>query len=126
MPPKLLVADDEPDLELLLRQKFRREIARGSIEFVFAHNGAEYGDCGEVHFDRDDILVLCTDGIREASSPTQGMFGRPRMQEVIRRNCTRSSEEIARRITDAVLAFCDGLPVRDDMTLTVVKRTEAV
>ncbi len=38
---KILVVDDEPDLELLLRQKFRRRIRRREINLVFARNGVE-------------------------------------------------------------------------------------
>jgi sigma-B regulation protein RsbU (phosphoserine phosphatase) len=41
MPVKTLVVDDEPDLELLVRQKFRRQIREEVFEFVFAQNGAE-------------------------------------------------------------------------------------
>lgn len=41
MPVKLLVVDDEPDLELLIRQKFRRQIREGVFQFVFARNGIE-------------------------------------------------------------------------------------
>jgi len=39
MPVIVLVVDDEPDLELLVRQKFRRQIREKEFEFVFAHNG---------------------------------------------------------------------------------------
>ena len=38
---KILVVDDEPDLELLVRQRFRRQIRGGEYAFVFAPNGAE-------------------------------------------------------------------------------------
>jgi sigma-B regulation protein RsbU (phosphoserine phosphatase) len=38
---KILVVDDEPDLELMVRTKFRKEIKQNEIEFVFAHNGQE-------------------------------------------------------------------------------------
>ena len=41
IPTRLLVVDDEEDLELLIRQKFRRAIRKGEIDFVFAHNGQE-------------------------------------------------------------------------------------
>ena len=41
MPFKVLVVDDEPDMELLIRQRFRRKINDGEFEFVFAHNGEE-------------------------------------------------------------------------------------
>ena len=40
-PFKILVVDDEPDLEPLMLQRMRRHIRRGQYEFVFAHNGVE-------------------------------------------------------------------------------------
>lgn len=41
MPNKILVVDDETDLELLVRQHFRRKIRAGEMEFAFAHSGKE-------------------------------------------------------------------------------------
>jgi phosphoserine phosphatase RsbU/P len=38
---RILIVDDEPDLELLIRQKFRREIRDGRYTFFFASNGRE-------------------------------------------------------------------------------------
>jgi adenylate cyclase len=38
---KILVADDEVDLEMLIKQKFRRQIREHKYEFVFALNGNE-------------------------------------------------------------------------------------
>src|SRR5580692_7044792 len=38
---KILVADDEADLEVLIKQKFRRQIREKQYEFVFAANGIE-------------------------------------------------------------------------------------
>ncbi|MFO7844977.1 MAG: response regulator [Balneolaceae bacterium] len=38
---KLLVVDDEQDVEMLFLQKFRKEIRNGSIELVFAFSGQE-------------------------------------------------------------------------------------
>src|SRR5262249_31389326 len=37
----ILVVDDEPDLEVLVTQKFRRQIRDGMIRFVFARDGLE-------------------------------------------------------------------------------------
>ncbi len=39
--PKILVVDDEPDLELLIKQKFRKEIKEGTYNFTFANNGVK-------------------------------------------------------------------------------------
>jgi adenylate cyclase len=41
MTATILVVDDEPDLETLVQQKFRRRIRDGEIRFLFAHDGAE-------------------------------------------------------------------------------------
>jgi len=38
---KIMVVDDEVDLEPMIRQKFRRQIRDGVYDFVFAHNGLE-------------------------------------------------------------------------------------
>ena len=38
---KILVVDDEPDLEPLVLQRMRRNIRSGEYEFVFAHDGVE-------------------------------------------------------------------------------------
>ena len=38
---RILMVDDEEDLELLVRQRFRRRIRKGEYDFLFAHNGKE-------------------------------------------------------------------------------------
>lgn len=38
---KFLVVDDEQDVEMLFRQKFRKEIKSNKIEFIFAFSGKE-------------------------------------------------------------------------------------
>jgi YesN/AraC family two-component response regulator len=39
--PNILIVDDEPDLELLIRQRFRRQIREGVYHFTFAGHGRE-------------------------------------------------------------------------------------
>src|SRR6202166_2981230 len=41
MTATILVVDDEPDLEALVLQKFRRQIRDGVVQFMFAHDGIE-------------------------------------------------------------------------------------
>jgi len=38
---KILVVDDERDIEILFQQRFRREIKEKEIDFVFAYSGEE-------------------------------------------------------------------------------------
>ncbi|HLX16419.1 MAG TPA: adenylate/guanylate cyclase domain-containing protein [Bradyrhizobium sp.] len=41
MTATILVVDDEPDLEALVLQKFRKQIRDGAVTFMFAHDGLE-------------------------------------------------------------------------------------
>ncbi len=38
---KILVVDDEQDVKTLFEQRFRKEIKRGEVEFVFAFSGED-------------------------------------------------------------------------------------
>lgn len=53
---KILVADDEVDLETLIKQKFRRQIREQKYEFVFALNGNEALSRMEEHPDVSMVL----------------------------------------------------------------------
>ena len=53
---KILVVDDEADLELLVKQKFRRKIRENLYEFVFAQNGEDALIKVKEHPDLDIIL----------------------------------------------------------------------
>jgi class 3 adenylate cyclase/AmiR/NasT family two-component response regulator len=53
---KILVADDEVDLEMLIKQKFRRQIREHKYEFVFALNGNEALEKLQQHPDIDIVL----------------------------------------------------------------------
>jgi len=54
--PKILVADDEPDLETLIKQKFRQKIRERHFEFVFAINGKDALAKIKEHPDVDIVL----------------------------------------------------------------------
>ncbi len=55
---KILVADDEVDLEMLIKQKFRRQIREQEYEFVFALNGNQAFEKLEQH---PDISIVLSD-----------------------------------------------------------------
>lgn len=55
---KILVVDDEPDVEPLVLQRMRRDIRRRKYEFVFAQNGVEALD---VLGSNDDIDMVISD-----------------------------------------------------------------
>ncbi|WP_374949017.1 adenylate/guanylate cyclase domain-containing protein [Mucilaginibacter sp.] len=53
---KILVVDDEADLEILVKQKFRKKIRENIYEFIFAQNGEEALQKVKEHPDLDIIL----------------------------------------------------------------------
>jgi sigma-B regulation protein RsbU (phosphoserine phosphatase) len=64
---KIMVVDDEVDLEPLIRQKFRKQIRDGIYDFVFAHNGLEalslLIEQPEIRFILSDINMPEMDGL---------------------------------------------------------------
>ena len=59
MPPyKILVVDDEPDLEPLVMQRMRRQIRSGQYHFTFAQNGVE---ALERLNEDDEIVIVLSD-----------------------------------------------------------------
>ena len=66
-PYKILVVDDEPDLEPLVLQRMRRSIRAGRYTFVFAHNGIEalekLNADGEIDMVLSDINMPQMDGL---------------------------------------------------------------
>ena len=55
---KILVADDEADLEMLIKQKFRQKIREQQYEFIFAING---NDALEKILQHPDIDIVLSD-----------------------------------------------------------------
>ena len=53
---KILVVDDEPDLEHLMRQRLRRDVRAGRFELFFAHNGVQA--LAKLEADREIDMVL--------------------------------------------------------------------
>jgi len=56
MPLKILVVDDEPDIPLLIRQRFRKQIQAEELEFRFASDGVEALAALEAENDLDIVL----------------------------------------------------------------------
>jgi adenylate cyclase len=54
---KILVVDDEIDLEVLIKQKFRKQIREHQYEFIFAINGIDALEKLQLHPDVD--VMLC-------------------------------------------------------------------
>ena len=54
---RILVVDDEKDIRPLFEQRFRREIRKGELHFIFAYSGEEALSCLE-NYDSEAVLIL--------------------------------------------------------------------
>ncbi|MDQ8036068.1 MAG: SpoIIE family protein phosphatase [Pedobacter sp.] len=66
-----------------------------------------------------DRLLLCTDGIDEAMSPSHELFGMERLQETVRAYAGDGAEELGELVLQAVRGHADVEAQSDDITLMV-------
>jgi serine phosphatase RsbU (regulator of sigma subunit) len=84
-----------------------------------------------VQIDPGDLLVLYTDGITEARSEKDGLFGEARLFESVRARLRAAGPQplTAQTLQDAILAdvhrFAGRAPQSDDIALAILLRAEA-
>ena len=77
---------------------------------------------GRTTLNAGDVLVIYSDGVSEAVSPTGEEFGPTRLYEAVARNLDASAAGIRDRIESALTKFAQGTPAGDDITMVIVKR----
>jgi len=77
---------------------------------------------GHTKLNPGDVLVIYSDGVSEAVSPSGEEFGPTRLYEAVARNLDASAAGIRDRIESALTKFSQGTPAADDITLVIVKR----
>jgi phosphoserine phosphatase RsbU/P len=82
---------------------------------------ADYRE-GRTQLQPGDVLVVYSDGVTEAQSPTGEEFGATRLYEVVSRNIEASAAGIRDRIESSLTKFSQGTSAADDITLVIVKR----
>jgi sigma-B regulation protein RsbU (phosphoserine phosphatase) len=73
----------------------------------------------------DDVIVMYTDGVTESVNSKQEMFGEKRLIEIIQRKRHLTAQCILNEILIAVKAFSGDNEQLDDITLLVIKGTQA-
>jgi len=73
----------------------------------------------------DDVIVMYTDGVTESVNSKQEMFGEKRLIEIIQRKRHLTAQCILNEILIAVKAFSGDNEQVDDITLLVIKGTQA-
>jgi sigma-B regulation protein RsbU (phosphoserine phosphatase) len=78
-----------------------------------------------IEIGRGDLFVLYTDGITEAMNLEAEMFGESRLSRIVEEHGHLRSAELRERILREVEAFVGTADQHDDLTLILVKVTEA-
>jgi sigma-B regulation protein RsbU (phosphoserine phosphatase) len=68
-----------------------------------------------------DTLVLYTDGVTDALSPTPERFQVERLQEVVANNAEVSPEDLRSAILKSIEGFTGGVAQTDDITLLILR-----
>ncbi len=82
---------------------------------------AVFEQAGPITLEPGDILVMSTDGIREARNQGDVFFGRERLVDIVHEKGGLSADQICTAILDAVTRFVEPAPRTDDITLVIVK-----
>jgi phosphoserine phosphatase RsbU/P len=76
-----------------------------------------------VPLERDDCLVLYTDGVTETLNAEGEEFGLDRMMQSVRAGATNGAQAIVRKILEDVRDFTGSIPQNDDITLIAIRKT---
>lgn len=70
-----------------------------------------------------DLLIVFTDGVTEAASPSEEEFGEARLEQILREHAGSRVGSLCERIVEAVAAFEAGFPQQDDITVVAARAT---
>jgi sigma-B regulation protein RsbU (phosphoserine phosphatase) len=73
---------------------------------------------------KGQVIMVGTDGIWEGRNKAGEMFGKRRLQEIIRRNAASSAETILTAVFRDQARFSQGTRTEDDITLVIIKFTQ--
>jgi serine phosphatase RsbU (regulator of sigma subunit)/anti-sigma regulatory factor (Ser/Thr protein kinase)/transposase len=75
----------------------------------------------KVSLEKNDMLVIYTDGITEAMNPESDQFGEDRLTKVIKENAHLTPAEFVEKLNEAVAQFTRGAEQNDDITVVAIK-----
>lgn len=70
-----------------------------------------------------DVLLMFSDGVTEAQSPTQEEYGEARLLAVLEESRGRTAAEIASAVRESLELFMGDAPAVDDITLVAARRS---
>jgi sigma-B regulation protein RsbU (phosphoserine phosphatase) len=82
---------------------------------------ASFTAAPEITLDPGEGILLLTDGILEAHTVDETLFGIERTLALVQANWNRTARQILDQLYGAVRSFCGAATQRDDMTAIVIK-----
>ncbi len=74
--------------------------------------------------DKGDILVVYSDGLKDAENQREELFGEGRLRKIIRQEAPSGSQALERKFLQAIEEFTQGEPQTDDITFVVVEKCQ--
>jgi serine phosphatase RsbU (regulator of sigma subunit)/anti-sigma regulatory factor (Ser/Thr protein kinase)/transposase len=75
----------------------------------------------KISLEKNDMLVIYTDGITEAMNKAKKQFGEERLIDTIRECSALTPEEFVSELSRRIAAFTDGAEQNDDITVVAIK-----
>ncbi len=75
-----------------------------------------------INFNRNDILLIYSDGVTESTDDKFNLYGEKRLQEILIKLKTKTPKEITYSILEDIINFSRGGQYSDDKTLVVIKK----
>jgi phosphoserine phosphatase RsbU/P len=76
-----------------------------------------------VPLERNDCLVLYTDGVTETLNSEEDEYGVDRMMQSVRASANDGAQAIVKRILEDVREFTGSVPQNDDITVIAIRKT---
>jgi sigma-B regulation protein RsbU (phosphoserine phosphatase) len=105
---------------LLIRKKKIIKLDKGGIILGVMKTFTPY-ESPTIPLQKEDVIVLFTDGITEAMDKNGNEFSDERLEELVLKSAHLSVSEITENIRQAVQDYAAGTVQSDDITLLVVK-----
>ncbi len=85
--------------------------------------GAEFHG-QSIDLERNDLVLVYSDGVTEAANNSEEMFGEERLKELGSQHAGSGAESFCTAVLEAVHAFTGDAPQTDDITVMALKRTQ--
>lgn len=112
-------AGHNPPLHFKFKDKIFERLTSGDL-LIGAFPEATFKEIS-VHLEKDDLLILYTDGVTETFDSNSEMFGEEKLKSLIEENSTKEIQEIISIIQNELKIFSGNSSQADDITLLIIR-----